>query len=85
MGIVFVEVYVATSLAVCEARDPKGHYARARRGELQAFTGNSDSYEPPDLPELRLNTEGSPEMAALEVREIMKTTGVVPSCRRVPD
>ena len=44
----FVLVYVSTPLEVCEQRDCKGHYARARTGELTHFTGISDPYEPPD-------------------------------------
>ncbi len=57
-GIPFVEVYVATPLQVCEERDPKGLYARARRGELATFTGVSAPYEPPAAPELFLDTVG---------------------------
>ena len=60
----FVEIYVATPLEVCEARDPKGLYARARRGELASFTGISHPYEKPVSPELVLTTTGSPEEAA---------------------
>lgn len=52
----FIEVYVATSLAECERRDVKGLYARARRGEIAHFTGIDDPYEPPDAPELTLDT-----------------------------
>ena len=52
----FVEVYLDTSQAVCEARDPKGHYARARRGEIAGFTGIDGSYEVPQAPELRIDT-----------------------------
>jgi adenylylsulfate kinase len=48
----FVEIHVATPLEVCERRDPKGLYARARRGELEHFTGISDPYEPPVAPDL---------------------------------
>jgi bifunctional enzyme CysN/CysC len=51
-----VEVYVSTSLAVCEQRDPKGLYAKARSGALPDFTGVSSPYEPPPSPELRLDT-----------------------------
>ena len=43
-------------LAVCEARDPKGLYARARRGEIDNFTGIDSPYEPPERPDLRLDT-----------------------------
>jgi len=52
----FIEVYVATPLEECERRDVKGLYARARRGEIQNFTGISDPYEPPAQPELTLDT-----------------------------
>ncbi|NJL92466.1 MAG: bifunctional sulfate adenylyltransferase/adenylylsulfate kinase [Anaerolineae bacterium] len=52
----FVEVFVDTPLAVCEARDSKGLYARARRGELVGFTGIDDPYEPPLNPEIALDT-----------------------------
>lgn len=53
----FVEVHLDTPLAVCEQRDPKGLYARARRGELPSFTGIDAPYEPPAQPELRLSTQ----------------------------
>ena len=52
----FIEIYVATPLDVCEKRDVKGLYARARRGEISQFTGIDDPYEPPSRPELRLDT-----------------------------
>jgi len=52
----FAEIYVATPLEECERRDPKGLYARARRGEIQNFTGIDDPYEPPENPELTLDT-----------------------------
>jgi len=52
----FIEVYVATSLAECETRDPKGLYARARRGELKGLTGVDAPYEPPENPDLVLDT-----------------------------
>jgi adenylylsulfate kinase len=52
----FVEVHVSTPLAVCEARDVKGLYAKARRGEIRNFTGLDDPYEPPEKPELELDT-----------------------------
>jgi adenylylsulfate kinase len=52
----FVEIYVATPLEECERRDVKGLYARARRGELRNFTGIDDPYEPPETPELTLDT-----------------------------
>ena len=64
----FVEVHVATPLDVCERRDPKGLYARGRRGEVERFTGVSDPYEPPERPELRIDTSRvSEEEAVAEV------------------
>ena len=53
----FIEVYVDVPLAVCEARDPKGLYARARAGLVRDFTGISAPYEPPLHPELDLKTD----------------------------
>ncbi|WP_097654828.1 bifunctional sulfate adenylyltransferase/adenylylsulfate kinase [Candidatus Chloroploca asiatica] len=52
----FIEIFVDTPLDVCEARDTKGLYLKARRGELKGFTGIDDPYEPPLDPELRLTT-----------------------------
>ncbi|HEX4804637.1 MAG TPA: adenylyl-sulfate kinase [Conexibacter sp.] len=53
-GLHFVEVFVNTPLEICEARDPKGLYARARAGELRGFTGVDDPYEPPLAPDVEL-------------------------------
>jgi adenylylsulfate kinase-like enzyme len=52
----FVEVYVDTPIDVCEERDVKGLYERARAGEIPEFTGVSDPYEPPTAPEVRVVT-----------------------------
>ena len=52
----FLEIFVATPLDECERRDVKGLYARARRGEIRNFTGIDDPYEPPEHPELTLDT-----------------------------
>jgi adenylylsulfate kinase len=54
----FLEVHVATPLAECERRDPKGLYAKARAGLLPHFTGVDDPYEAPSAPELALDTTG---------------------------
>jgi len=62
----FIEIHVATSLEACEARDRKGLYAKARRGEIPEFTGISDPYEIPEHPELRVNTEGLTPMEAAQ-------------------
>ncbi len=53
-GLHFVEVFVDTPLELCEQRDPKGLYAKARAGELVGMTGVDDPYEPPVNPELRV-------------------------------
>ncbi|WP_298270676.1 adenylyl-sulfate kinase [Geobacter sp.] len=72
----FLEVYLETSLEVCEARDPKGMYRKARNGELPSFTGISSPYEPPEHPELKLDT------AALAIDDcmIMLLTSVRECC-----
>lgn len=58
-GVPFVEVFVNTPLELCEKRDPKGLYARARSGELSGMTGLDSPYEPPAAPELELVADGS--------------------------
>jgi bifunctional enzyme CysN/CysC len=73
----FCEVFVDTPLAVAEQRDPKGLYARARRGELANFTGIDSPYEPPENPEIRLDTTAlSPEVAAGVVVARLRALGV---------
>jgi adenylylsulfate kinase len=74
----FIEVYLKCDLAVCESRDPKGLYKKARRGEIPDFTGISQPYETPANPEIILNTgklgiEESVEslMAYLKKKEII--------------
>jgi adenylyl-sulfate kinase len=52
----FIEVHVSTSVEVCESRDPKGLYAKARSGQIQEFTGITSPYEPPLSPALELDT-----------------------------
>jgi len=54
----FLEVFVDTPIEVCESRDSKGLYAKARRGELKGFTGIDDPYEPPAAAEVVLDTVG---------------------------
>jgi bifunctional enzyme CysN/CysC len=65
-GLPFVEVHVDTPIELCEQRDPKGLYAKARAGEITGFTGVDDPYEAPEAPELVLRpADGAPpEMAA---------------------
>ena len=52
----FIEIHVATPLAECERRDPKGLYRKARAGEIPAFTGIDDPYERPQAPEITIDT-----------------------------
>jgi adenylylsulfate kinase-like enzyme len=52
----FVEAHVSTCMTVCESRDPKGLYARARAGEIAHFTGISAPYEPPEHPDIAIDT-----------------------------
>jgi bifunctional enzyme CysN/CysC len=63
--LAFLEVHVATSLAECERRDPKGLYARARAGELTGLTGVDAPYEAPERPDLRVEPN-EPLDAAIE-------------------
>ena len=66
----FVEIYVSTPLDECERRDVKGLYVRARRGEITNFTGIDDPYEPPEHPELTLDTRSlSVEQSVAKVLE----------------
>ncbi len=68
VGDGFLEVFVDTPLAVCEERDTKGLYAKARRGEIKGFTGIDDPYEEPENPEITLTTVGnSPEANANQI------------------
>ncbi len=52
----FIEIYCAADLQICEERDTKGLYAKARKGEINDFTGISSPYEEPELPELKIDT-----------------------------
>lgn len=74
----FVEVFVDTPLEVCEQRDVKGMYAKARRGEIKDFTGIDDPYEPPEHPEIVLDTtRHSPEENAYRILEFLIRGGFV--------
>jgi sulfate adenylyltransferase len=76
----FVEVFVDTPLDVCEARDVKGLYAQARRGEITGFTGIDDPYEPPLAPELTLGTvDVTPEENAQRVVDWLVARGYLPA------
>jgi adenylylsulfate kinase len=73
----FIEVFVNTPLEVCEARDPKGLYKKARSGELKGFTGIDDPYEIPDNPELVLDGCRSPELLVEDVVAHLKLAGKI--------
>jgi sulfate adenylyltransferase len=74
----FIEVFVDTPLEVCEDRDVKGMYARARRGEIKGFTGIDDPYEPPIDPEIHLDTVTmSPEENAHKIIAYLEAQGFV--------
>src|SRR5665213_2661960 len=74
----FREVYIATPAEVCESRDPKGHYAKARAGALQAFTGIGNDYQPPTASELTLDTSRRTVTEAIEeIGEMLTRTGIL--------
>src|ERR1019366_9393956 len=77
-GLVFLEVFVDAPLDVCEARDPKGLYRRARAGELTGFTGVDDPYEAPEAPELMVRSaEATTTAATATLLEALTARGVV--------
>jgi bifunctional enzyme CysN/CysC len=72
----FIEVYVDTPLEVCEARDVKGLYAKARAGQIKNFTGIDSDYEAPENAEIRINTsEKTPDVTAGEIIEHLENAG----------
>ena len=75
----FIEVFMDTPLEVCEKRDPKGLYKKARAGEIKHFTGISDPYESPESPEIHLDggAAASPEELAEQVIESLRERGVI--------
>lgn len=77
----FVEIFVDTPLAVCERRDPKGLYKKARAGEIKQFTGISDPYEPPESPELHLSTDDATpvESSVEQIVDYLRSAGRFPA------
>jgi sulfate adenylyltransferase len=74
----FVEVFVDTPIEVCESRDYKGMYAKARRGEIKGFTGIDDPYEAPEHPEITLDTVAcTPEENARKIIEYLLKQGLL--------
>ena len=77
-GIKFIEILIDTPMDICEIRDPKGLYAKARAGEIKGFTGVDDPYEYPDVPEMILKTgELSPAQCALKIMELLTENGLL--------
>jgi len=76
----FIEVFINTPLEVCEERDVKGMYAKARRGEIKGFTGIDDPYEEPLNSEIVLETVGyTPEENARKIIAYLQAQGFLPA------
>jgi bifunctional enzyme CysN/CysC len=74
----FREIYIATPAEICESRDPKGHYAKARAGNLKGFTGIGNDYQPPTDAELTIDTStGSVAQAIDDIELLLAKTGIL--------
>src|SRR5215475_1831763 len=74
----FIEIHVNTPLGICEQRDPKGLYKKARAGQLKNFTGIDDPYEPPASAEITMDaTDVSPQQAAARLLEELRSRGLL--------
>ncbi len=73
----FVEIFVDTPLHICEARDPKGLYRKARAGELTNFTGIDAVYEVPEQPELHLNGEQLVTKLSEEIIDLLRRQAII--------
>lgn len=75
----FYEVYVNTPLSVCESRDVKGLYKKAREGSIQGFTGVTQDYEAPEAPDLIVTTESvSIEVSCNQVIDLLEMKEIIP-------
>jgi len=82
----FIEVYCKCSVDVCESRDVKGLYLRAKKGEIKNFTGISSPYEEPDHPEIKINTdEDSLENSVTIILAYLKQQGFLNNQVNIPD
>jgi len=78
----FLEIYVECPVEVAESRDGDGMYARARRGEIEEFTGVNAPYEPPEAPEVHIRSDReSAEEGAWKVLRTLEMIGIIPSTR----
>ena len=76
----FIEIHCAAELGVCEQRDTKGLYAKARAGEIKEFTGISSPYEAPEQPELRIDTGSQDlESCVAQVLAHLERSGLIPA------
>ena len=76
IGPDFIEIFVDTPMAICETRDPKGLYVKARKGEIAHFTGISSPYEAPDHPEITLHTDRETLDQSLDrIMDLLKERG----------
>lgn len=76
-GLPFIEIFIDTPLSVCEQRDSKQLYAKARRGEIKDFTGISSPYEVPTEAEIHLNNGPSPQEQAQIVLDYLEKQGIL--------
>ncbi len=81
-GLPFLEIYMNTPIEVCETRDPKGLYKKARAGELKGFTGVDDPYEAPLQPELTIDAgKASPQEASVTILQHLAKLGLISDLR----
>jgi adenylylsulfate kinase len=76
-GLNFIEIYIDTPLEICEERDPKQLYAKARRGEIPNFTGISSPYEVPENAEIIIPVTNTPEQSAVQLIEYLKQNKII--------
>ncbi len=76
-GLNFIETYIDTPLAICEERDPKQLYAKARRGEIPNFTGISSPYEEPENAEIIIPVTNTPEQSAIQLIEYLRQNKII--------
>ena len=77
-GAEFIEIFVDTPIEECKRRDPKGLYARAAEGKIKNFTGIDSPYEPPENPEIIVNTsDGSADQAAIRILAVLRDRQIV--------
>jgi len=78
-GGTFIEVYISTPVEVCEVRDVKGLYKKARAGQLKGFTGVDDPYEPPHNPEIEIKTSNeTPNDSAQTILKYLEKNDFIP-------